>query len=225
LAVAAAGALVAVFFAGSLPAQPASTDAKELALTSLEGLDARGVQASVVDYRGRRAVRLVEAPGAKGDTIALLKGVELGDGSIEAELAGNPAGGAMEGARGFVGISFHVQTDGRLECFYLRPTNGRADDQLRRNHSTQYVSHPEFPWFRLRKEQPGVYESYVDLEPGAWTRVRIVVSGPRARLFVHGAEQPALIVNDLKLGAARGGVALWIGDGTEAHFSKIAVRP
>jgi len=208
-----------------VPSAAAPPGALELALTSLDGLDPRGVVPSVVDHRGRRAVRLVEADGAQGDNVALLKGVELGDGTIEAELAGSPKPGASEGARGFVGIAFHVQADGRLECIYLRPTNGRADDQLRRNHSTQYVSHPDFPWFRLRKEQSGVYESYVDLEPGAWTRVKIVVAGATARLFVHGAEQPALVVKDLKLGAARGGVGLWIGDGTEAYFSSIAVRP
>jgi len=48
------------------------------------------------------------------------------------------------------------------EVFYLRPTNGRADDQLRRNHAVQYVSHLEFPGHRLRQESPGVYESYAD---------------------------------------------------------------
>jgi hypothetical protein len=44
----------------------------------------------------------------------------------------------------------------------LRPTNGRADDQVRRNHSTQYISYPDFPWYRLREETPGMYESYSD---------------------------------------------------------------
>jgi hypothetical protein len=45
------------------------------------------------------------------------------------------------------------------------------------------------------------------------------------RLFVHGAEQPALIVKDLKLGVSEGAVALWIGPGTEAHFSGLRVAP
>lgn len=202
-----------------------AADTKTFPLTAVEGLELRGVQASAVEHRGRRAIRLVGSTGAQGETIAVLKGVEFGDGTIEVDLAGQPTPGAGEGARGFVGIAFRVQPDSRLECLYLRPTNGRADDQLRRNHSTQYVSHPEFPWFRLRKETPGLYESYVDLEPGAWTKVRIVVAGSKARLFVHGAEQPALIVNDLKLGPVRGGIALWIDAGTEAHFASLTVRP
>jgi hypothetical protein len=78
--------------------------------------------------------------------------------------------GAPADARGFIGIDFRGQEHGaRTESIYLRPTNGRADDQLRRNHSVQYDSVPDFPWFRLRKESPGVYESYTDLEAGEWS--------------------------------------------------------
>jgi len=79
-------------------------------------------------------------------------------------------------SRGFIGVSFRTGAHGTWsDVFYLRPTNGRADDQLRRNHAVQYVSDPEFSWSRLRQESPGVYESYVDLEPGAWTSMRIEV--------------------------------------------------
>lgn len=75
----------------------------------------------------------------------------------------------------------------------------------------------------IRRENPGKYESHVDLVPGRWTRVKIEVSGTRARLYVDGAEQPCLIVNDLKLGEARGRIAFWIGPGTEAHFSNLKI--
>ena len=82
---------------------------------------------------------------------------------------------------------------------------------------------PHF-WERLRSENPGVYESYVDLEPGVWTRMKIVVSGTHAQLYVNGAAQPCLIVNDLKLGKTRGKVALWIGPDTDAYFSNLTIR-
>jgi hypothetical protein len=115
-----------------------------------------------------------------------------------------------------------VQDHGsRYEAFYLRMTNGRANDQLRRNHSAQYVSHPDFPWDRLREENPSVYESYVDIDPDAWVKIKVVVSGTNAQLFVNGADQPCLIVNDLKLGESRGQVALWTGPDTEAYFSNL----
>jgi hypothetical protein len=198
-------------------------------LLAPERLERVNVAAEAALYRGKPAVRLVEAAGVTTDaeTLAVVPGTRFRDGTLELEIAGAPrAGTEAGGARGFVGIAFRLQKDPlRYECFYLRPTNGRADDQLRRNHTTQYVSHPDHPWHRLRKESPGVYESYVDLVPGEWTRVKIVVSGTEARLFVRGAEQPGLIVKDLKLGASEGAVALWIGPGTEAHFAGLRVEP
>jgi hypothetical protein len=139
-------------------------------------------------------------------------------------VAGKPSAAAGPAARGFIGIAFRVRGD-RYEYIYLRPTNGRADDQVRRNHSTQYGSHPEFEFDRLRKESPEKYESYVDLEAGAWTKYRIVVEGTKARLFVNGAAQPCLIVNDIKLGDSEGAVALWVGPGTEGYFANLKITP
>jgi hypothetical protein len=154
---------------------------------------------------------------------AVVEGLEFANGVVEAEVAGAPAPEAPALARGFVGIAFRLQ-NGTYDAFYLRPTNGRAEDQERRNHATQYVSHPDWPCFRLRKETPSKYESYVDLMPGVWTKIKIEVRGERARLYVHGREQPTLIVNDLKSGAqGKGGVALWIDIGTVAHFRNLTV--
>ena len=121
-------------------------------------------------------------------------------------------------------MAFRVSPEAaKYECFYLRPTNGRADDQVRRNHSTQYISFPDFPWQKLRKEFPEKYESYVDLVPGEWTKVKIEVRGDKALLYVGGAPQPVLVVNDLKLGQSQGGIALWVGPGTVAHFADLRV--
>jgi hypothetical protein len=50
------------------------------------------------------------------------------------------------------------------------------------------------------------------------------VDGTKARLYVHGAAQPCLIVDDLKLGDSAGGVALWIGPGTEGYFNGLQIR-
>jgi hypothetical protein len=197
-------------------------------LTSLTILELQNVAADLVTYRGRRAVKLIESaePTFDGHAIAIIADSNFKNGVIETEIAGLPQAGANEGARGFIGIAFRVQPHGgtHFECFYLRPTNGRADDQLRRNHATQYISHPDYPWYKLREENPGVYESYTDLVSGEWTKIKIVVSGIRAQLYVNGADQPCLIVNDLKLGEAEGAIALWIGAGTEAYFSEVMIE-
>jgi len=194
---------------------------------SLDKLRLYSARAESANYRGNPAIHLTPEPGApNAESFALVAGPGLRDGTIEADLAGSPATGAGELARGFIGIAFRMAADtAKFELIYLRPTNGRADDQLRRNHSTQYVSFPDWPWQRTRKETPGLYESYVDLEPGAWTKVRVDIAGAKARLFVNNAAQPCLIVNDLKLAPAAGGVALWVGPGTDGYFTNLKVTP
>ena len=190
---------------------------------------AHEVLATVETYKGRAGVTVTDAvrddPAANEDRLLVLSGTDFQDGAIELELSGEPGPGAAEGARGFVGVAFRVAPDlKQFEAIYLRPTNGRAPDQVRRNHSVQYISYPQFPWHRLRKEFPEMYESYVDLVPGEWAAVRIEVQGAQARLYVNGASQPTLLVNDLKLGpAAKGAIALWIGPGTVAHFANVRV--
>ena len=84
---------------------------------------------------------------------------------------------------------------------------------------------PGFGWQKLGSESPGKYESYVDLVPGQWTHMKIQVRGSSARLYANGAEQPTLIVNDLKQSPANGAIALWVGPGTIAHFSDLKITP
>jgi hypothetical protein len=198
--------------------------AAPLAAQSADRLEGRSVSIAQTNYNGRSAIRVIAAPDApNAASYAVVKDVSFRDGTIEVDLAGQPAAGAGSGARGFIGIAFRLRADGAYEYIYLRPTNGRADDQVRRNHSTQYSSHPDFDFARSRQEAPERYESYVDLEPGVWTKYKIEVEDRKARLYVHGAEQPCLIVNDLKLEPRGGGVALWVGPGTVGYFSNLKI--
>lgn len=185
-----------------------------------------GVLASMARHDRREALRLIEADDQNRGGLAVIKGVTFRDGTIEVDVAGRRGPYAEPGDRGFIGVAFRVDAAGRrYENLYLRPENGRADDQVRRNHSLQYTSEPEFPWQRMRKEFPEKYESYTDLVPGEWTRMRIAVAGTTARLFVNGAAQPNLVIDDLKRGPAEGGVAFWIGSGTEGFFANLRIAP
>ena len=205
----------------------AAIQAQTISLDSLDQLKLVNVKAETVTFKGRKALRVLDAaPQGAGDEgrLVILPNTDFQDGVIEVDLAGEPGPGAGEGARGFVGVAFRVATDqSRFECIYLRPTNGRAEDQVRRNHSVQYISIPGFPWPLLRKDFPEKYETYVDLLPSEWTKVKIEVRGEKARLFVNGVQQPTLLVNDLKQGQTRGAIALWIGTGTLAHFSNVRI--
>jgi hypothetical protein len=194
-------------------------------ILSLDRLELRNVGAQSSTYQGVPSLAINDSgnPGVDdASRFAVVRGSSFQDGTIEVMLTGDTAPDASRELRGFVGIAFRVSADGsHFECFYLRPKNGRSDDQMQRNHSAQYISIPGFPWQKLRSETPGKYEAYVDLIPGAWTRVKVQVKGPNARLYVNGGEQPTLVVNDLKQTPATGGVALWVGPGTIAHFAHL----
>ncbi len=212
-----------IIFAFALTAVQAQT----VSLDSPDQLKPVNVKTEIVTFKGRKALRVRDAASPElGDEgrLVILPKTDFQDGVIEVDLTGEPAPGAGEGARGFVGVAFRVAPDqSRFECIYLRPTNGRAEDQMRRNHSVQYISMPGFPWHLLRKEFPEKYETYVDLVASEWTRVKIEVRGEKARLYVNGVEQPTLLVNDLKQGQNKGSVALWIGPGTLAHFANLRI--
>lgn len=211
----------AVVLASLLPVALAPLPAQ-----TIDQLEAKNATIAPINFKGRGAIQVIAKPDATNATsYAVVKGTSFRDGTIEVDLAGQPAAAAGAAARGFIGVAFRVQADGHYEYIYLRPTNGRADDQVRRNHSTQYSSYPDFDFARSRQDAPEKYESYVDLQPGVWTRYKIEVDGRKARLYVNGAEQPCLIVNDLKLDPQSGGVALWVGPGTEGYFANLRITP
>lgn len=235
--------LFAISFLVSLFPETVWSQAARFGLASTDGLRLHNVTVQPVAFKGHAAVRLTVAPEVtrrpeyvagqiEPEAFAWINGLQFSNGVIEAEVAGSPAEGTYPGARGFVGIAFRLQTDRPsdhpqiYDAFYLRPTNGRAEDQERRNHAVQYISHPDWTWSRLRRETPSKYESYVDLLPDTWTKIRIEVRGAQAKLYVHDGPQPVLIVNDVRSGSsARGAVALWIGPGTVAHFRNLVVTP
>ncbi len=211
-------------------AQGASSSRAPVALDPSTPLELHNARAEWVEHRGRRALHLAPLAGHEHDTDqeleAVLVGSDFGDGVIEVDLSGARREGYatdnVSAFKGFIGVSFRVRGD-TAERFYLRPENARLDDQLFRNRATQYEAPPEFPWQRLRQEDPGVYESYADMEAGGWTSVRIEVTGDHAKLFINGAAQPALVVNELRHGAGHGAIALWTRISSDAYFSNLRV--
>jgi hypothetical protein len=209
----------------------ATEDAIKLPLDDATLLQPHNVTVKSVRYGDSAAVEVRLAGAYRGpdmDTFAFVPDLDFHDGTIEVDVAGSRLGNALAGARGFIGVAFRIDTEGATfgcEGFYIRPTNGRAEDQVRRNHSTQYFSYPGYDFDRLRREAPDRYESYADLVPGEWTHLRIEVSGATARLYVGVAAQPVLIVNDLKRGPdAHGTVGLFVDNGTDGHFRNLSVR-
>jgi len=217
--------LIVLFLFYSCAAQNSKNEIL-FSLDSSEGLELINVKAEAVTLNSKTGIKVVKShQDVQDETLVIIPDVIFKDGTIELELAGERAPDADPNMRGFVGLAFRVNKEkpGSYECFYLRPANGRANDQVRRNHSTQYISHPEYPWYKLREEAPKMYESYVDLVPGKWIKIKIEVLGITAKLYVNDAEQPCLIVNDLKKGESEGRVALWLHASTLAHYRNLKI--
>ena len=171
----------------------ASAQVRTLPLETADGVTLIRAKAEPATHQGKKGLRVTVSDEAlrqytpadgELNPLVVIDGLEFSSGVIEAEIAGAPAPDAGEGARGFVGIAFRMQKDTKTyDAFYLRPTNGRADDQVRRNHSAQYISQSGVAVAAAcARRSPEKYEAYVDLEPGVWTKVKIEVRGEQARL-------------------------------------------
>lgn len=191
-------------------------------------LEAVQVFMSVEKIMGIEIVKVIKDSTVKDvdePTFVKIKDIDFSNGIIEVKVLSRLLKNASETARGFIGIAFRINDDNtKFESIYIRPTNGRANDQVRRNHSIQYFSYPDFKFDRLRKESPERYESYADMELNRWITMRIEVNGAQAKLFLDNNKQPSLIVNDLKHGAnTSGAIALWVDVGTEGYFKDLKI--
>lgn len=183
---------------------------------SLETLDDEKVVRVIKDS----AIKEFDEP-----TFVRINNLDFSNGTIEVKVLSRLLHDAPDFSRGFIGIAFRINEDNsKFESIYIRPTNGRAEDQVRRNHSIQYFAYPDYKYQRLRKESPEMYESYADMGLNEWIQIRIEVQDQKARLYLNNNEQPSLIVNDLKLGGnMQGAIGLFVDVGTEGFFRDIKV--
>ena len=191
-------------------------------------LEAVKVYMSIEKLMGTEVVKVVKDSNVKvadEPTFVKIKGINFTNGTIEVKVLSRLLKNAPDFARGFIGVAFRVNdSNAKFECIYLRPVNARVEDQVRRNHSIQYYSYPEYKFDRFRKESPEKYESYADMEMNKWITIKIEVKDAQAKLFINNNQQPSLIVNDLKHGAnASGALAFWVETGTEGYFKDLKI--
>jgi|GEM_PF-431199 len=215
---------VAVLLAATGRANAA--DVQKFPLIDAAGLAAHNVKFETVIYQGRKAIRMTTVTQGDDAGFALLPGTDFQDGTIEADIAVKVT--RPPGARtpGFIGIAFRAKPDGsEYELFYVRPKNALSENQSMRNHSVQYCAEPNYGWYKLRREWPFVYESYAEIEPETWTKVKIEVSGRTARIFLNGSDKPSLVVDGLKSSNLHGTIGLWGYAGEESYFSNLRITP
>jgi hypothetical protein len=190
--------------------------------------DLKGIPVQKGWKLSNRAAQIIDKTGIpsaqfdsrQGDGLAWLDGFSFKDGVIECDILGRSR--PVQGS--FVGIAFRVANADTFDAVYFRPFNFRSDDPERRAHSVQYVSHPAWTWPRLRQERTGQYEKPIDPAPDGdgWFHVCIVVERPKVRVYVNGAKEPSLAVEEL--GDESGGsVGLFLGNGSPGTFSNLTV--
>jgi hypothetical protein len=165
-------------------------------------LEAVKVSMAVEKLMGKETVKVIKDSAVKDvdqPTFVKIRGIDFSNGTIEVNVLSRLLPNAPPLARGFIGVAFRINdSSSQFECIYIRPVNGRADNQLQRNHSIQYFSYPNYSFEQLRKEAPGQYESYADMGLNEWIKLQIIVKDAQAKLFINDNKQPSLIVNDLK---------------------------
>src|SRR5256714_10772502 len=174
--------------------------------------------ASSLHDGARAGVHLSEGAG---EGPAYLRGVEFSNGTIELDIRGKDVP-----QQSFVGVAFHGVDGTTYDAIYFRPFNFKTDDPARRKRAVQYVSHPDYPWQKLRADHPGEYEQPVTPapDPNGWFHVRMVVATPKVSVFVADAQQPSLVVNQLS-DRHRGRVGLWVGNGSDGDFANLKIMP
>src|SRR5437879_11882638 len=155
VAVVVAGASSCTAWRGSGQQRTLEPDLAELA----DGEGRHIFAASVSSGKGGTRTGLRLSEGADNG-VAYLQGIELGNGTIELDIRGKDVQ-----QQSFVGVAFHGVDDTTYDAVYFRPFNFRTDDQARRKRAVQYVSHPTYPWQKLRAEHPGQYEQTVTPAP------------------------------------------------------------
>ena len=154
-------------------------------------------QAQQMNYLGRESLYLAQG-------IAILKDAQFENGTIEVDIA-------TPGFRGFAGIIFRYQSRKEYELFYLRPHKSRLADALQYTPLLNGLS----AWQLYSGEG---FTAAAEIPTNRWVHLKMVIHGDQAEVYLDGATEPSLQVEDLKGRAAGGAIGLW-GFRGAVHFA------
>lgn len=181
----------------------------------------------VVD--GEMTLRVVKAEKIMEfdeNTYAKLLDTPFHNGTIEVKMLSRLLPDAPDFARGFIGIAYRISDDDtKFESFYVRPTNGRCDDPIRKAHGCQYFSYPKYTFAYFRERNITKYEAPVnDLGLDEWITLKAVITEEQAQFYVNDMNTPILCVNEMLHGAnLKGSLGFFVDIGTEAFFKDLCI--
>jgi len=161
-------------------------------------------ESRVEEYLGRQSLFL------KGG-LALVKDSKFLNGIIEFDIAFSPE-------RTFVGTVWRVLDKKNYEEFYFRPHQSGNPD------ANQYtpIFNGNAGWQLYYGDD---FAAPVRYRFNEWMRVKIVVAGSQAEVYIMDLETPALFIPELKRAPAAGQVGLSAGDFAPAHYSNYSFTP
>jgi hypothetical protein len=175
------------------------------------GWQTRGDSVRVEQFDGRSTL-------AMRNGFAFLRDLRFENGTIDVDVMSTEA-------RSFVYVMFRMQSDSAYEDLYLRPHKSNAPDAVQYAPVYQQAS----AW-QLYHGATGT--ASVSIPDGVWNRLRIVLSGRRAAIFLNDTIRPALIVPRLGHEPRAGYLALRAflpagvsSTGATARFANLRVRP
>ncbi len=148
---------------------------------------------------------------------AYRRDVRLQDGTVDFEVQ-------VTRRRSFVYLMFRMAGDREYEDLYLRPHKSSLPDAIQ--YAPVYQGASAWQLYH----GPGATAA-VGFQPGAWTHVRLVLSGEKAAVFVGDLGKPALVIPRLARPAAPGYLALrgfappGSGSGPIARFANVSIQP
>lgn len=173
--------------------------------------DLRGGATAVTKHEGRDVLQVETGFGFRRD-------ISLQDGTIDFDVQ-------LTDRRSFVYVYFRAETDGEREEFYLRPHKSGLPDAV------QYA-----PVWQGRSAWQLYHGPGATAAPafrhGKWSRVRVVVHGRRAALFIDDMAAPVIVVPRLAREPRAGYIALGgflpqgvQGSGPIARFANVVITP
>lgn len=159
------------------------------------------------------------------NTYAKLIDSSFHNGVIEVKMLSRLLKNAPDFARGFIGIAYRInEDDSAFESFYLRPTNGRIDDPVRKNRGCQYFSYPKYTFAYFRDKNITDYEGPADIGLDEWISLKAVIENEQAKFYLNDNKEPVLVVDNMKHGVGKhGAIGFFVDIGTEAYFKDLKI--
>ena len=172
---------------------------------------------TIINDQGKTTVHL---DGRPNNGVAWINGVNFAKGTIEFDKKGK---NVLQ--QSFIGIAFHGVDDSTYDAVYFRPFNFQSPDTVRKSHSVQYISSPQYDWSVLREKYPGKYENTLTtmIDPESWFHVKVVVDAGNITVYLNGDKKPSLVVQPIS-NRTTGKVGFWVGNNSDGDFSNLSIQ-